>query len=139
VAANLSGRDVVIAGIRPEHFEDARLVSNGRDRGVTFRAQVDVIEWLGAEQYAYIPFEAPPEVHQPLRELAAELDSEPMEMRTQLVVSLDAASRITEHSEAELWLDAARVHLFDPQTGDNLGDDVTDGKDSGNGSNNGSQ
>jgi multiple sugar transport system ATP-binding protein len=138
VASKVSGRDVVIAGIRPEHFEDARLVTNGaRDRGVEFRAKVDVIEWLGAEQYAYIPFEAPPEVRRPLRELAAELDSEPMEMRTQLVVSLDAASRITEHSEADLWLDPARVQLFDPQSGDALVEGLTNGSPAGNGSGSG--
>ena len=28
----------------------------------TFNATVDVVEWLGNEAYAYIPFEAPPEV-----------------------------------------------------------------------------
>ena len=30
-----------------------------RERGVTFTVTVDVIEWLGNEQYAYIPYDAP--------------------------------------------------------------------------------
>ena len=34
--------------------------------GSTFRAKVDVVEWLGNEAYAYIPFEAPPEVAEQL-------------------------------------------------------------------------
>ena len=47
----------------------------------------------GSEQYAYIPFEAPARGHASRsQELAAELDSE--QIRTQLVVTLDADSRI---------------------------------------------
>jgi multiple sugar transport system ATP-binding protein len=119
VAERVAGRDIVIAGIRPEHFEDAHLLDADKlAQGVEFRAKVDVIEWLGSEQYAYIPFEAPDEVRRPLEELAADLDSE--QMRTQLVVVIDAASQIAEHSEAELWLDPRRMHLFDPHSGDNL-------------------
>ena len=77
-----------------------------------------MIEWLGSEQYAYIPFEAPDEVKRPLDELANELDSE--QIRTQLVVTLDAESRVKAGAEAELWLDPGRMHLFDPESGDNL-------------------
>ena len=69
-------------------------------------------EWLGNEPYAYIPFEAPPEVQDQLTELERELDGE--SLRTQLVVSLDAASRIREGEEAELFVDARKMHLFDP-------------------------
>ena len=85
---------------------------------MTFRAHVDVTEWLGNELFAYIPFEAPPEVTQRLKSLARELDSE--SLRTQLVVSLDAASTIAPGEEAELWFDPARMHLFDPASGTNL-------------------
>ena len=35
-----------------------------------------MIEWLGSEQYAYVPFEAPPQVRRALSELATELDME---------------------------------------------------------------
>jgi multiple sugar transport system ATP-binding protein len=41
-------------------------------------------------------------------------------MRTQLVISLDGASRIAEGDEAEIWVDARKIHLFDPASGDNL-------------------
>jgi multiple sugar transport system ATP-binding protein len=119
LASDAAGNKLLIAGIRPEHFEDASLLDDEtRRRGVTFEAPVDVTEWLGNEQFAYIPFEAPPEVTEKLRALARELDSEAM--RTQLVVSLDAASRVKEGENAQLWFDPARVHLFDPATGENL-------------------
>src|SRR5947209_7622230 len=44
------GRRGVIAGLRPEHFEDARLVGE-RNRGNTFRAKIDVLESMGSEYY----------------------------------------------------------------------------------------
>jgi multiple sugar transport system ATP-binding protein len=111
--------DLLIAGIRPEFFEDASLVEAGkRARGSTFRATVDVIEWLGSEQFAYVPFEAPEAIAQQLAELERELDSEAL--HTQLVVSIDSASRLTRGDEAELFVDTSQMHLFDPATGDNL-------------------
>ncbi|MEP6526209.1 MAG: sn-glycerol-3-phosphate ABC transporter ATP-binding protein UgpC [Nocardioidaceae bacterium] len=111
--------ELLIAGIRPEYFEDASLVEAGKlDRGSTFRATVDVIEWLGSEQFAYVPFEAPEAIRNQLAELERELDSEAL--HTQLVVSIDSASRIVRGDEAEFFVDTSRMHLFDPATGDNL-------------------
>jgi multiple sugar transport system ATP-binding protein len=115
----VEGRGTLIAGIRPEHFEDAAMLDEARrSEGLTFTAHVDVIEWLGSEQYAYIPFDAAEDVRRPLDELASELDTE--QIRTQLVVTLDAESRIGEGGDAELWLDPSRMHLFDPESGENL-------------------
>ena len=86
---------IVMVGIRPERFEDAERGRRrqGRRGGVTFDAHVDVIEWLGNEQYAYIPYETrPTSMAEALDELERDLDSE--RMRSQLVVALDPASRI---------------------------------------------
>jgi multiple sugar transport system ATP-binding protein len=116
-AAKAAGKGLLIAGIRPEHFEDAS-VRRDTSGGSTFRATVDVVEWLGNEAYAYIPFEAPPEVRQELDQLERDLDSEAL--HTQLVVSLDGSSRIAEGDEAEIWMDTSKIHLFDPGTGENL-------------------
>jgi multiple sugar transport system ATP-binding protein len=118
-AAKADGRGLLIAGIRPEHFNDATVVDQKvRDQGATFTAHVDVVEWLGHEAYAYIPFEAPPEVAEHLRELERDLDGEAL--RTQLVVTLDSSSTIKKGEDAEIWVDPAQVHLFDPATGENL-------------------
>jgi multiple sugar transport system ATP-binding protein len=117
-AQRAAGRGLLIAGLRPEHFEDASLAAAEGRAGSTFRAQVDVVEWLGNETYAYLPFEAPDEVKAQLLQLEKDLDGEAL--RSQLVVSLDGASRITEGEEAEIWVDGRRMHLFDPATGENL-------------------
>ncbi|WP_300642278.1 ABC transporter ATP-binding protein [Nocardioides sp.] len=116
-AAKARDRGLLIAGIRPEHFEDAALVDQDTT-GSSFKATVEVVEWLGNETYAYIPFEAPPEVEKQLKQLEEDLDGE--SLRTQLVVTLDGSSRIAEGDEAEIWLDASKMHLFDPATGENL-------------------
>jgi multiple sugar transport system ATP-binding protein len=116
---DLGDKDLVILGIRPEYFEDAGLVpADKATKGVTFEADVDVTEWLGNELYAYIPYDAPDEVVSKLKELERELDSE--QLRTQLVVTLDAASRIRSGDRAKLWFNAERVHIFDPASGENL-------------------
>jgi multiple sugar transport system ATP-binding protein len=119
VLRRLAGVKGLIAGIRPEHFEDAALVSPElRARGASFKTTVDVTEWIGAEQLAYVLYEAPSEVTASVRSLARELDSEAL--RTQLVVSLDAASRVRAGRPAELWFDPRRMHFFEPRTGENL-------------------
>ncbi|SFP91474.1 carbohydrate ABC transporter ATP-binding protein, CUT1 family [Actinomadura madurae] len=115
----IGDRSVVLVGIRPEHFEDASLVADEKKaRGSVVRARVDVTEWLGNELYAYVPYEAPDDLAAQLRDLSRELDSD--QLRTQAVVSLDAASLIAPGREAELWIDTARAHIFDPATGENL-------------------
>jgi multiple sugar transport system ATP-binding protein len=116
-AEKAEGKGLLIAGIRPEHFEDASVVDPSR-KGSVFRARVDVVEWLGNQAYAYIPFEAPPEVQRQLEQLERDLDGE--SLRTQLVVSLDSASAVAEGDEAEIWVDTSKMHLFDPESGDNL-------------------
>ncbi len=85
------------------------------------RAMVDVTEWLGDSQFAYMPFDAPEEVTTQLRELSRELDGD--QVHTQAVVSIDAASRMREGREAEFWLDT----IFDPGTGENLTRDADAG------------
>ena len=86
--------------------------------GITFPVQVDVTEWLGNSQYAYIPFEAPEQIRTQLAELEKELDSE--QMRTQMVVSVDPATRVTDGEQVDLWLDPRKLILFNPHTGENL-------------------
>jgi multiple sugar transport system ATP-binding protein len=118
-AERVQGQGLLIAGIRPESFDDATVIDRTKvERGATFRATVDVTEWLGSEMFAYIPFEAPPEVRQQLSQLERELDSEAM--RTQLVIALDAASRIQPGDDAEIFVDTSKMHLFDPASGMNL-------------------
>jgi len=123
-AERVQGRDLLIAGIRPEHFEDASVVDpTKKGDGSTFQATVDVVEWLGNEAYAYIPYEAHSEVEEQLAQLERELEGEGL--RQQLVISLDGASKVAEGDRAEIWVNTAKMHLFDPTTGENLTVDLS--------------
>ena len=112
----------VIVGIRPEHFEDAELVSpEDHEKGPVFSTRVSNIEWMGSELYAYLPYQAGTAIAGQLSALAADLDLEQTSGdESQLVVRLDAASRVDESREAQIWLDARRIHMFDPETGEAL-------------------
>lgn len=117
--AAVGNREVVIVGIRPDAFEDVDTMEPTRaEGGVRFEVDVDVTEWLGEVLYAYIPFETHEAVQRQLEELDRDLDGEGM--RTQLIISLDAASTVRPGDPAELWFDPASLHLFDPESGDNL-------------------
>lgn len=114
-----AGRDIVLAGIRPEFFEDATQLSEVQlSKGTTFTAEISHSEWLGNEQYAYVGYETDERVADALQNLAEEMDAD--ELRTQLVVEVDATSRFRGGDTAELWLDTRRMHLFDPVSGENL-------------------
>jgi multiple sugar transport system ATP-binding protein len=114
----VGNRQLVNVGIRPERFEDVNLDRSKVQSGVTFKAKVDVVEWLGNEQYAYVPYDVESSLEAGLHELERELDSE--RIRSQLVVALDPESRITDRSDIELAFDPLRTHIFDPDSGENL-------------------
>jgi multiple sugar transport system ATP-binding protein len=125
-AVSDSDGTALVAGIRPEHLEDAAMVDPSvRERGVTFEVKVEVVEWLGAEQFAYAPYDSPSELVQPLHRLAAELDRE--SARTLLVAKLDPESQIRRGEPALLWFDPANLYLFDAGTGESLAPPRLDG------------
>jgi multiple sugar transport system ATP-binding protein len=115
------GRQVV-AGIRPESFEDASLVGDARDRGTTFRAKIEVVESMGSELYVYFDIESEGIDSDQLAELAEDAGASevPGGGTGQVVARLDPASQAKEGEEAELWVDATKLHLFDPQSGESL-------------------
>src|SRR3712207_7697386 len=55
-------------------FPYTTLFRSKRPLGSLFRARVDVTEWLGDSQYAYIPYEAPEQIREQLRDLSRELE-----------------------------------------------------------------
>jgi multiple sugar transport system ATP-binding protein len=113
------GGDVVVAGIRPEQLHDAALLDDeARRRTVSFRARVDVIEWLGDERLVYVPYEASEDIRHQLQELGRELDVE--SARTQLIAKLSAATTVGEGEQIELAFDRHEQHVFDPATGTTL-------------------
>ncbi len=122
--SSLGGLDRdVIAGVRPEHFEDAALVGDDdRGHGITFRADIDVIEWMGSELFAYFDLKGQGAASGHLQEIAGDLETVEMSAGgdAQVVARLDAASKVKRGDSAELWLDTRRVLLFDADSGETL-------------------
>ena len=117
IRADLAGKDVVVAGLRPEAIKDAG-VRTPPAGAVVFSCTVDVTEWLGNEQYAYVPFTSDPAVQSTLEELDRDLDGEGL--RTQFIVNLEPSSRILEGEEASLYFMPEDMMVFDPASGRNL-------------------
>jgi multiple sugar transport system ATP-binding protein len=119
----MGGRQL-LAGIRPEDFEDVALTGEARERGSTFRANIEVLESMGSELYAHFSVASDQSIEsQELRELAEDAGGGEVPMAGEegrIVARLDPQSRVRQGEEAELWVDATRLHLFDPDDGRNL-------------------
>ena len=111
----------VIAGLRPEHFEDAALVPD-RSAGVTFNAKIDVLESMGSEFYAYFVVESERVSSTELEELAQDAGGGELQRGggVQLTVRLGAESKVQEGQDAELWFDSRHLQLFDSEAGHSL-------------------
>jgi multiple sugar transport system ATP-binding protein len=124
-ASGLDGkeRDVII-GIRPEHFEDASLVgAEKRGQGATVNAKIDLLESLGSDKFAYFTVQGERATAEHLQELAADAgtgDLGAAEEGVQVTARLDAGSEAAEDQELEIWIDLDKIHVFDPESGENL-------------------
>ncbi len=119
----VDGKQELIAGIRPEHFEDASLVGDARDHGAVFTTRIDVLEWMGAELYAHFAIERQGIESEELAELAAAAgttDVPGAAEEDRVVARLDSASKAREGQDVELWVDVSKLMLFDLETGRNL-------------------
>jgi multiple sugar transport system ATP-binding protein len=114
----------LIAGIRPEDFEDAALTGEARERGSVFRARIEVLESMGSELYAHFSVTTDASIQsQELRELAEDAGGGEVPMAGEegrIVARFDPQSQVREGEEAEIWVDSSRLHLFDPDDGRNL-------------------
>jgi multiple sugar transport system ATP-binding protein len=121
----ISGKKDVIAGMRPEHFEDAAVAAERGIKGMQFTAKVDVVESMGSELYAYFDVHAAAQSSE-LDDLAkdaglGELPGQSGDRdETHVVARLDPQSRAAAGQEIELVLDTSGVKVFDPNGGGNL-------------------
>jgi multiple sugar transport system ATP-binding protein len=112
--AATAGKRDVIAGIRPEYFEDASIAANG----LRFKAKLDVVESMGSELYVYFDAQAGELHSEQLDELAADAGLEEVPgAGTQVVARLDATSAAKAGAELDLSLDTSQIKLFDPEGG----------------------
>jgi multiple sugar transport system ATP-binding protein len=116
------GRRGVIAGLRPEHFEDAAVVGD-RSHGVTFKANIDVLESMGSEYYAYFTVATEKVSSSELDELAQDAGGADLPQSrggTQVVARLAAESGARQGQESELFFDSRHLQLFDAESGRSL-------------------
>jgi multiple sugar transport system ATP-binding protein len=113
----------VIIGIRPEHFEDAALVEEHlKSKGALFTAQVDVLESMGSDKFAYFSLEGEQAMSDDLADLAADAGTAdvPGGDTGTLVTRLSAESGVREGERSEVWVDTDKIQVFEPATGKNL-------------------
>ncbi len=117
----------VIVGIRPENLEDAEIVpeETKRERGIEFEAEVDLVESLGSDLYAYFHVESEGIQSEQLADLVGERLAETgaaglREGEEQIVARLDPTSKVKRKESARLWADTGKLHLFDPDSGERL-------------------
>ncbi len=116
------GRQVIV-GLRPEDFEDAAIVpAENKQFGVTFRQTIDVRESMGSDVFVYFNLESGLSARSDqLADLAADAGTaDTVGADEQVTARLDAATRIREGEDAELWVDLRPMHVFDPESGRNL-------------------
>jgi multiple sugar transport system ATP-binding protein len=119
----LSGASGLIAGIRPEHFEDKAIVGDDKlAHGRTFRARIDLVESMGSELYAHFSIEGADVESEELAELAQDAGAAdvPSSGENVVVARLDPAASVKQGQETELWVDTSRIHFFDTSDGRSL-------------------
>ena len=120
--ADHAGKDVII-GIRPQDFEDASLASDAAE-DCKIKAQIELVEAIGTETLVHFDAKAPIAITEEMKELAADmgagdggsLEQSAKEGRNEFVATLDPRSKVKERETAELVIDTARLHFFDPET-----------------------
>src|SRR3712207_1405603 len=112
----------VIAGIRPEDFEDAAYAPEGHGNALEFEAPIVLTESMGSETYAYFTYEGGAAQSDELNELAADagLTDLPSSGENQAVARLDPQTKACDGETLRLWMNADKLHLFDPRDGRNL-------------------
>ena len=116
----------VVVGLRPENFEDAEIVGElSQERGIVFEAEVDLVESLGSDLYAYFHVESEGVQSDQLADLVGERLEETgavgiREGKEQIVARLEPTSKVRRRESAKLWADTAKLHLFDPESGESL-------------------
>ena len=115
----------LIAGIRPEDFEDAGMVGPDiRDRGTTFNTKFDLVEAMGAEFYVHFgvsggQLESSSQMDELLKDQGGITETSD-EADNVVVARLDAESKATTGESTELWIDASKMHFFDADSGQSL-------------------
>ncbi|MBS1690683.1 MAG: sn-glycerol-3-phosphate ABC transporter ATP-binding protein UgpC [Actinobacteria bacterium] len=107
----------IIVGVRPEHIDDAALLdAYARIRALTFEANVDLVESLGADKYIHFTAEGAGVRAAQLAELATESGA----AENEFVARVSAESKAVVGRPLQLALDTTKLSIFDADSGVNL-------------------
>ena len=114
----------LIAGIRPEDFEEASQVpAEMRDRGTTFKTKFDLVEAMGAEYYVHFGVQAAALQSSQVEDLLADqggVSETTAEGEAVVVARLNAEARVKVGEPTEVWVDGSKLHFFDADSGESL-------------------
>jgi multiple sugar transport system ATP-binding protein len=113
----------IIAGIRPEDFEEISQVSaDQRARGTTFKTQFDLVEAMGAEYYVHFSAGDATVHSAQVDDLMADAGgvAELSDQGAVVVARLDSEAKVKVGEPHEVWVDATKLHFFDADSGENL-------------------
>ena len=111
----------VIAGIRPEAFEDAAFADPSLPQ---IEVQVEVVEELGADAHVIFAVDAPRVEVSEVREAAGDEDATLVPVEGSLFTARVApGTNARPGSRLRLAVDPGRFHYFEPDTGLRLGQD----------------
>jgi multiple sugar transport system ATP-binding protein len=108
------GERNVIAGVRPEHFEDARF-AHDIEHPLQFKTRVDVIEEMGSELYAFFSMQGETVRARDLEELDEDAGASALGQdagERVAVARLNAESTARAGSPADLVLDTDKITVF---------------------------
>jgi multiple sugar transport system ATP-binding protein len=117
----------IVLGLRPEDMEDAALVHDGPEEQ-RISAVLELREDMGPEVYAHFTIDAPPVLTDDTRDLAvdagdealAELEERASERQTPFTARFNAHSGVREGDRLAVFVDAAELHFFDPESGEGI-------------------
>jgi multiple sugar transport system ATP-binding protein len=113
----------IIAGIRPEDFEEISQVSaDQRARGTTFKTKFDLVEAMGAEYYVHFSAGDSTVHSSQVDDLMADAGgvAELSDQGAVVVARLDSEAKVKVGEPTEVWVDATKLHFFDADSGMSL-------------------
>jgi multiple sugar transport system ATP-binding protein len=101
-------------------------MDGGQRRGCQMRAKIELVEALGTETNVHFCVSAPPVVTDEVLELAADLgkdeaarvEQQARQGRNEFIARVDPKTQIRAGDTVTLSVDTARMHFFDPATGE---------------------
>jgi multiple sugar transport system ATP-binding protein len=111
---SVEGSRRVIAGIRPEAFEDAAFADPSLPQ---VEVDVQVVEDLGADAHVIFQIDAPPVDVTEVREAAGDAETLIATDRATFTARVDPQTSARVGRRLRLAVDPAKLHYFDPATG----------------------